>query len=171
MINPVRSSSSIFFRAVNSLKRSNGTTYTDLATMLAEVSPFFDEALGAGAILYGVERLRNSADPQFVAIGDVSFHVSMPIHSLRKIVKVNAAREIVGTLKQTDINFNEDGTASVLDGSDGECIYLYLQIELNGQKRVLWGNYKFLIEQLKQVPAEALPFKATIVNEHGYMFR
>lgn len=55
------------------------------------------------------------------------------------------------------------------DGSRGECIYL--QIELNGQKRVLWGNYKFLIEQLKQVSAGALPFQATIVNEHGYVFK
>jgi hypothetical protein len=54
-------------------------------------------------------------------------------------------------------------------GGRGEC--LYLQIERNGKEYVLWGNYKFLIEQIKQVPIESLPIKATIINEHGYIFR
>ena len=52
---------------------------------------------------------------------------------------------------------------------NGQCLYLH--IELNGEDRVLWGNYKFLIEQIKQVPKEHMPFKVKIVNEHGYMFR
>lgn len=50
-----------------------------------------------------------------------------------------------------------------------EC--LYLQVEIEGVKRVLWGNYKFLIEQVKQVDRADLPFKTKIVNEHGYLFR
>ena len=51
----------------------------------------------------------------------------------------------------------------------GEC--LYLQLEIRGQKRVLWGNYKFLIEQIKQITHDMLPIKAKIVNEHGYVFK
>ena len=47
---------------------------------------------------------------------------------------------------------------------------LYLQIEMNGQKRVLWGSYRFMIDQIKQVSREDLPFKTKIVNEHGYIF-
>lgn len=47
---------------------------------------------------------------------------------------------------------------------------LYLQIEMNGQKRVLWGSYRFMIDQIKQVSKEDLPFKTKIVNEHGYIF-
>ncbi|HAQ19602.1 MAG TPA: hypothetical protein DCR40_10285 [Prolixibacteraceae bacterium] len=54
-------------------------------------------------------------------------------------------------------------------GERKEC--LYLQIEVGGQKRVLWGSYMYLIDQISQVKPEDLPFKATIVNEHGYVFK
>jgi len=55
--------------------------------------------------------------------------------------------------------------------SECGCECLYLQIEHNNQTRVLWGNYKFLIEQLKQVTLEDLPLKTKIVNEHGYVLK
>lgn len=55
------------------------------------------------------------------------------------------------------------------DKDNGRCLYLH--IELNGEDRVLWGNYKFLIEQISQIKKEDMPFKARIVNEHGYMFK
>ena len=48
---------------------------------------------------------------------------------------------------------------------------LYLQLEINGQKRVLWGSYRFLIDQIKQIFRDDLPFKTKIVNEHGYVFK
>ena len=48
---------------------------------------------------------------------------------------------------------------------------LYLQLEVAGQKRVLWGSYKFLIDQIKQINIEDLPFKTKIINEHGYFFK
>lgn len=62
--------------------------------------------------------------------------------------------------KENDPNWSADR---------GEC--LYLQIEHNSQIRVLWGNYKFLIEQLKQISTDMLPITAKIVNEHGYVFK
>lgn len=55
------------------------------------------------------------------------------------------------------------------DKDNGQCLYLH--IKLNGEDRVLWGNYKFLIEQITQIDKESMPFKATIVNEHGYVFK
>ena len=55
------------------------------------------------------------------------------------------------------------------DGEVGRC--LYLQIELRGKRYVMWGNYKYLIEQISQVNSDSIPFKATIVNEHGYVFK
>jgi hypothetical protein len=61
--------------------------------------------------------------------------------------------------KENDPNFNENN----------EC--LYLQLEVMGQDRVLWGNYKFLIDQIRQVNKNDLPFVAKIVNDHGYMFK
>lgn len=60
--------------------------------------------------------------------------------------------------------------SKIQNGKDnGQCLYLH--IELNGEDRVLWGNYKFLIEQITQIDKESMPFKATIVNEHGYVFK
>ena len=50
-----------------------------------------------------------------------------------------------------------------------EC--LYLQLEIKGEDRVLWGNYKYLIEQIKQIDKDSLPFKTKIVNEHGFVFK
>lgn len=55
------------------------------------------------------------------------------------------------------------------DEDIGKC--LYLQVELRGVKYILWGNYRFLIEQIQQVDRESLPFKTTIKNEHGYIFK
>lgn len=54
---------------------------------------------------------------------------------------------------------------------DGQNECLYLQLEVNGQNRVLWGNYKFLIDQIRQVNKEDLPFKAKVINDHGYIFK
>lgn len=54
---------------------------------------------------------------------------------------------------------------------DGKNECLYLQLEVNGQKRVLWGNYKFLIDQIRQVNKDDLPFKTKVINDHGYIFK
>lgn len=55
------------------------------------------------------------------------------------------------------------------NGEKGEC--LYLQLEVNDTMRVLWGSYKYLIDQVKQINKNDLPFKAKIINEHGYVFK
>lgn len=55
------------------------------------------------------------------------------------------------------------------DEDVGKC--LYLQIELRGKRYVMWGNYKYLIEQISQIDLDDLPFRATIVNDHGYIFK
>lgn len=62
--------------------------------------------------------------------------------------------------KENDPNWSQDRK---------ECLYLQLQIK--GEYRVLWGSYKFLIDQIRQVSKEDLPFKAKIINDHGYVFR
>jgi len=55
--------------------------------------------------------------------------------------------------------------------TEGENECLYLQLKVNEQERVLWGNYKFLIDQVRQIDKENLPFTAKIVNEHGWVFK
>lgn len=99
----------------------NNAPYASYADFRIAIKDFFLKAPGfdSGAILYGVERLRNSPDPDFVPIGNMYNHYTLPIHNLRKLVKVNFARQVVGIFNQTNINYMEDGTPSVLDGSDG----------------------------------------------------
>lgn len=47
---------------------------------------------------------------------------------------------------------------------DGKC--LHLQIEINGNKHVLFTGSKTLIDMIQEVPKESFPFKTTIVTEN-----
>jgi len=70
--------------------------------------------------MHGVERLRGVADPSFpYLIGSLGLTINLPFHQLIRACKTNASRQIVNYLNQTDWTKNADGTASVLDGSDG----------------------------------------------------
>ncbi len=69
---------------------------------------------------YGVERPRNVDDPVFFTIiGSQNLHNTLPIHNQIQLCKVNENRQVVNYLSKTDITKNADGTAAVLDGSDG----------------------------------------------------
>lgn len=106
---------------VSQIVDKSGVPYVNYSTFRAAIKDFFVNApvWDAGAILYGVERLRNSPDPDFVPIGNLFQHMTLPIHNKRKLVKVNFARQVVGVLKQTDITKMEDGSVALLDGTDG----------------------------------------------------
>lgn len=70
--------------------------------------------------VHGVERLRNAADPSFPwIIGDEDAMSYLPLHRQILPCKSNESRQIVNFLNETDWTKNADGTASVLDGSDG----------------------------------------------------
>lgn len=43
---------------------------------------------------------------------------------------------------------------------------LYLQLELDGQKRVLFTSAKALMEAIQKVPEDGFPFTATIVKQN-----
>lgn len=78
-----------------------------------------------GQIFYGVERTRGAADPAFTAIGNTDQHVSLPLHRMIRACKAGEDRKIRNYLNQTNWNYNADGTASVLDGSDGLDVMLH----------------------------------------------
>lgn len=48
----------------------------------------------------------------------------------------------------------------------GKC--LYLQIEVDNEKRVLFTGSDFLIDTIQKVPQEALPFLCQIVKENEH---
>ena len=83
------------------------------------IIPQILKAKGSGNI-HGVERLIGVADPSFpYLIGTKELLANLPYHNLIRACKTNASRQIVNYLNQTDWTKNADGTASVLDGSDG----------------------------------------------------
>ena len=53
---------------------------------------------------------------------------------------------------------------SKYDRGNGKC--LYIQIELDGQKRVLFTGSGVLMETIQKVPADAFPFTTTIVKDN-----
>jgi len=70
--------------------------------------------------LYGVERLRAVQDPTFTTlIGSPTNHINLPLHQRILPAKVNSSRQIVNYLNPVDWTKNADGTASLLDGTDG----------------------------------------------------
>lgn len=76
-------------------------------------------------VFYGVERRRDVADPTFKKIGNSEMHETLPLHNLVRICKVNKNREVVNYFDQTDITKNEDGSPSVIDGSDGQDVAVH----------------------------------------------
>lgn len=76
-------------------------------------------------VFYGVERRRDVADPSFKKIGNSEMHETLPLHNLVRICKVNKNREVVNYFDQTDITKNEDGSPSVIDGSDGQDVAVH----------------------------------------------
>lgn len=52
---------------------------------------------------------------------------------------------------------------------DGKDVCLYLDIEINKERRLIWGNYPYMIKQLEQVDRSNLPFECKIVNDRGYV--
>ena len=78
-----------------------------------------------GQIFYGVERVRGAIDPAFTAIGNTDQHTILPLHRMIRACKAGEDRKISNYLNQTNWNYNEDGTASVLDGSDGLDVMLH----------------------------------------------
>ena len=76
-------------------------------------------------VFYGVERKRDVADPAFTKIGNSAMHEKLPLHNLVRICKVNKNREVVNYFDQTDITKNEDGSPSVIDGTDGQDVAVH----------------------------------------------
>ena len=71
------------------------------------------------ATFYGVERSRDVADPSFDKIGNLLMHESLPIHNIIRGCKAGKNRKVVNFLHKNTWLLNENGTPSVLDGTDG----------------------------------------------------
>jgi len=74
-----------------------------------------------------------------------------------KILKLLNREIIVHDFKITDSKFFKDK-------GDGKC--LFLQISLQGEKRVVFTSSCGLIEMIKQVPENGFPFETIIIEDN-----
>lgn len=73
-----------------------------------------------------------------------------------KIDRIQNKEIVVEAYKIEASKFKEKG--------NGKC--LYMQITIDGTKRVLFTGSTNLMEMIEQVPADKFPFKTTIVKEN-----
>lgn len=54
------------------------------------------------------------------------------------------------------------------DGEDKQCVYV--DLEVDGERRLMWGSYGLMIKQAEVITSDLFPFRCKIINDHGYMF-
>lgn len=91
---------------------------------------------------YGIEFTRGASDGggnngYHKMIGDASLLKEMRFHNQMKIAAVKNA-EVSAVLNQTNWNKNEDGSASIFDGTDGSDI---MQVHTKGVYAILGGSH------------------------------
>lgn len=124
-------------------------------------------------VFYGVERKRDVADPAFKKIGNSAMHEILPLHNLVRICKVNKDRSIANYLDQTDIMKNEDGSASIIDGSDGQDVavhYPEMHVILDGGvEDEIWavGMVPFEYRGIKSMHIKSFVESADYVTRDG----
>lgn len=76
----------------------------------------------------------------------------------------------INTVLDADIVIHDfDFRKSKVCKEDGKDVCLYIDIEINGERRLIWGNYPYMITQLEQVDRSNLPFACKIINDRGYV--
>ena len=70
--------------------------------------------------VYGVRHFYDNASPELTRIGRQDLHASLPVQSLMRRCVVRDDGEIMYYLDAQDSTKKEDGTAAVLDGTDGQ---------------------------------------------------
>jgi len=66
--------------------------------------------------------------------------------------------------KEFTVHFSEIRPSTKKHGEE----FLYLQITLDGTKRLLWSSSKYLIKAVKEIPESGFPFNTKIIkiNQH-----
>lgn len=110
------------------LKRANDTNYSDYSTLISETSPFFGNAserefyksVAEAKYSYGILIDNNLSSPLVTRIGNIDLHKSLPVHNNMKGCLLADNGTVNYYLMPTDWTKKADGTASVLDGTDGQ---------------------------------------------------
>lgn len=155
----------------NSLETDNKTVVGAINEVNTKVN-FIPDVFNQ--LAYGVEWTDSQTSPDLTRIGNPDFHRTLPIQS--------ALRGCIGTkdgvsyyLDADNWAYKEDGTASVLDGTDGDiCIevprfYLWSESD-NGTNRV-WISTTRLVPYAMEVPHMLVTAERCSVDRTDLRFR
>lgn len=130
---------------------------------------------------YGVEWNPNVKDPHVDRIGNMAFHKSLPIQSQMKgciAKKVGNVWQVQYYLKEDDWTKKEDGTASRLDGFDGEVMvevpkFYYKSWDKPNIKRVMISQTKIDSDWIESPKMLVGAYRSTALNtvpsDMGYL--
>lgn len=132
----------------------------------------FDESVTESLYGYGVEWNPNVKDPKITRVGNMAFHKSLPIQSQMKgcvAKKVSGAWQVQYYLKEDDWTKKEDGSASRLDGFDGEVMveiprFYYKSWDKPNIKRVMISQTKIDSDWIESPKMLVGAYRATVLN-------
>lgn len=121
---------------------------------------------------YGIEWNPNVKDPRVTRIGNMAFHKSLPIQSQMKgcvAKKVGDNWQVQYYLKEDDWTKKEDGTASRLDGYDGEVMvevprFYYKSWDKPNIKRVMISQTKIDSDWIESPKMLVGAYRSTVLN-------
>lgn len=125
---------------INAIEDSSLASYSDIESL-------FDDADLTELLAYGVEWDESSSSATLTRIGNLDYHKSLPVQSEMKGCVFDDSG-VKYYLNSDNWAYKEDGTDSVLDGTDGdvgvEIPAFYIWQEQEGTvKRVYISKYKF----------------------------
>ena len=98
----------------------------------------FDAAMAEVACVYGVRHYYNNSSSALTRIGASNLHVTLPVQSLMRRCVVADDGSVVYYLDANDSTKKEDGTAAVLDGTDGQVM---VEVPEHYRRHTLGSDY------------------------------
>lgn len=110
----------------------------------------------ANTYVYGIRHYYNNSSPDLTRIGTAELHQTLPVQSLMKRCVVDDLGVVKYYLSDTDSTKKADGTAAVLDGSDGQVM---VEIPAHYRKCTLNSAQGYM-----DVEISLYPFEGAIVR-------
>ena len=114
---------------ITSLKNSSTQVQSDITSLKNIIEMFY---------VYGVRHYYNNSSTALTRIGSSNLHVTLPVQSLMRRCVVADDGSVVYYLDANDSTKKEDGTAAVLDGTDGQVM---VEVPEHYRRHTLGSDY------------------------------
>lgn len=114
--------------------------------------------------IYGIRHYYNNASPDLTRIGASELHRELPVQSQMRRCVVDSTGAVKYYLSATDSTKKEDGTAAVLDGTDGQVM---VEIPAHYRKCTLNSAQSYMDVEISLYPFEgAVPRPRRLVSAY-----